>query len=49
MAVATSIVCIASITTVIGGSVGIINASFSLKFSISLGLIKNYWKQQEKT
>ena len=38
---------VASFATVIGAPVGIISAGFSLAFSISTGIIKNYQKQQE--
>ena len=44
MFVTTGSISIASFTTVIGASVGIISASFSLAFSISMGLIKKLLK-----
>ena len=42
LSITTSSVSIASFATVIGAPVGIVSASFSLAFSISTGLIKNY-------
>ena len=38
---------IISIATVIGATVGIASASFSLEFSISTGIVKNCEKQRE--
>ena len=42
LSVTTGSISIASFATVIGASVGIVSASFSLAFSISTGIIKNY-------
>ena len=42
LSVTTGSVSIASFATVIGVPVGIVSTSFSLAFSISTGLIKNY-------
>ena len=42
MSLTTGSISIASFVTVIGAPVGIVSASFSLAFSISAGLIKNY-------
>ena len=44
MSVTTDSIFIASFTTVIGAHVGIVNASLSLAFSISTGLIKKLLK-----
>ena len=42
MSLTTGSISIASFVTVIGAPVGIVSAIFSLAFSISAGLIKNY-------
>ena len=42
LSVTTGSISIASFATVIGAPVGIVSASFSLVFSISTGMIKNY-------
>ena len=42
LSVTTGSISIASFATVIGAPVGIVSASFSLAFSISTGIIKNY-------
>ena len=42
LSVTTGSISIASFATVIGAPIGIVSASFSLAFSISTGIIKNY-------
>ena len=42
LSITTGSISIASFATVIGAPVGIVSASFSLAFSISTGIIKNY-------
>ena len=44
----TGSICIASFATVIGAPVGIVNASFSLAFSIFIGIVKNLLKTRNK-
>ena len=48
LSITTGSVSITSFTTVIGAPVGIVSAGFSLTFSISTEIIKNYQKQQER-
>ena len=44
----TGSISIASFATVIGAPVGIVNASFSLAFSIFIGIVKNLLKTRNK-
>ena len=46
LSVTTGSISIASFATIIGAPVGIVSASFSLTFSISIGIIKKLLKQQ---
>ena len=48
LSVATGSISIASFATVIGASVGIVSASFSLAFSIYMGIIKKTIKNNKK-
>ena len=48
LSVATGSISIASFATVIGAPVGIVNASFSLAFSIFIGIVKNLLKTRNK-
>ena len=46
--VTTGGVSICSFTSIVGASVGIVSASFTLIFSLKTGVAKHYWVQQEK-
>ena len=48
LSVTTGSISIASFATVIGAPVGIVNASFSLAFSIFIGTVKNLLKTRNK-
>ena len=48
LSVTTGSISIASFATVIGAPVGIVNASFSLAFSIFIGIVKNLLKTRNK-
>ena len=47
LSVTTGSISIASFATVLGASVGMVSASFSLAFSISTGIIRKLLKKQE--